>query len=328
MDGESPVDDEIARSLSPDVLWRRLRDPGGSVLPRMLDAKAARMGDAALVVFDEGPVWSCAETRRLALGTAAALEAVGVGRDDRVLVWLGDGADMVRISSALWYLGAIMVPLNPELRGPILARLIRYADADLMIAEGRLAGQLDGPDLGRLARIVALGSAAGWPAGIERLGQDSVAPRGREPAPLARPIELWDIHTIFLTSGTTGVSKGVECSHMHCPTMAIDGLRDLRGDDRFVTPWGHFHVGGAYAPWAVIDRGASMLVVGKFSSSRFPDQVRRNEATVALLIGVMCDFLLARPAQPDDRDTPLRLVVQQPLIAEAPAFMDRFGVDL
>lgn len=328
MDAEMPLPETVTDLLSADVLWQRLRHRERCVLPLMLDTKAAEMGDAPLITFDGGPVWSYAETQRLARGTAAALEALGVGRGDRVLVWLGDGPDMIRISLAIWYLGAVMVPLNPELRGEILARLVRYADAELMIAEGALAAQLDGHDLGRVSRIVVLGGGDGAPGGIERLGSGSVAPLERDPSPLARPIEPWDIHTIFLTSGTTGISKGVECSHMHCATMAIDGLRYLRADDRFVTPCGYFHVGGAYAPWAVIDRGASMLVVGKFSSSRFLDQVRRNGATVALLIGVMCDFLLARPAEADDRDTPLRLVVVQPLIAEAAEFMERFGLEL
>jgi crotonobetaine/carnitine-CoA ligase len=314
---------------SSQALLARVSDPSSCVLPEMLDRQATRLGEKKLFVFADGSSWTYAEARRRARGTAAALEALGVERGDRVLVLLRDGPDMIRISLAVYYLGAVLAPLNPELTGDILTGLVTYSDADLLVTTSDLVEQLSAEQGQRLQRVVVLDdSAPRARAGLEMLPGEVLKPSDRDPKPLDPPLQPWDIHTLFFTSGTTGVSKGVESTHAHCATMAIDGLPDLKEEDRFCTPCGFFHVGGAYAPWAVINRGASMLVVGKFSASRFWQQIRSNAVSVALLVGVMADFLLARPPQPDDADNPLRLVVMQPLTRDAGTFATRFGLSI
>lgn len=312
--------------LSTDALHARSRSAELSVLPLILDRQVKAMPDKPLIIFDTGPTWTYQETRAVARGTAAALQQLGVTQGDRVLVWLPDGPDVVRLSLALSYIGAVFVPLNPEQRGDVLMGLIEYARAKLMIADGMLASALRGRRFTHLEQVVVLGAAP--TLDVPTLPAEAIAPIPIEPKPPPRALQPWDVHAIFFTSGTTGVSKGVESTFAHCMTMAEDGLRDLRAEDRFVTPCGFFHVGGAYAPWAAIAAGASMVVVGKFSASRFWDQVNRHKATVALLIGVMCDFLLARPARPDDAKTTLRQVIVQPLPARYIEFARRFRVSI
>jgi crotonobetaine/carnitine-CoA ligase len=318
--------------LNVEYLERRLRTPGDCVLPLMLDRQAEKLGDSPLFVFDGGPTWSYAEARRIARGSAAALEDIGVGRGERVLVWLYDGEDIVRLSLALHYLGAVFVPINPDLSGQPVIDLIEIAAAKIMITTAELLEQLPSEESSKLRRIVVLGTeetaVPTAECGIEYLAADKVAPIAREPMKLEPPIEPWDVHTIYFTSGTTGVPKGVESSYMHCATMAIDGLRYLCQDDRFVTPCAYFHIGGSYAPWSVIHVGASMVVVGRFSASRFWEQIRRTQATVALLIGAMCDFLMSRPADSEADSNPLRLAVIQPLPADAAAFARRFDLSI
>ena len=53
------------------------------------------------MVFDGGDTWSYVDTWDIARGTAAALQALGVKRGDRVLVWLHDGPVMVRLMLGL-----------------------------------------------------------------------------------------------------------------------------------------------------------------------------------------------------------------------------------
>lgn len=300
------------------------------VLPQMLDRQAARIGGKTLFKFDRGPSWSYAETRQIARGTAAAFEALGVERGDRVLVFLGDGPDIVRISLGLCYLGAVMAPINPELQGDVLRALIDYAATDLLVTTSALLERLPDADFARLSRVIVLEGpvARREPRNLTLLPSDALAPRSEPPAPLDPALQPWDVHTLFFTSGTTGVSKAVESTHAHCAAMAIDGLRFLKEDDTFCTPCGYFHVGGAYAPWAVIRAGASILIVGKFSASRFMDQMREHGVTTALLIGVMCDFLMAQPARADDAATPLESVVSQPLPSNLAGFTRRFGLSV
>jgi crotonobetaine/carnitine-CoA ligase len=318
-------------ALDPSLLRARLSSPDACVLPTMLDRQADRFPDKTLIIFDDGPTWSYAETRDIARGTAAALMALGVKRGDRVLVWLNDGPDIVRVAFGLFYLGAICVPMNPEYRGSVLEHTISYAKADILIMDSAFLERLHDTRIERALTVVALGDAPPRPPPTVsvRILPASVLDPVERPLPDPMPaLTPWDVHTIFFTSGTTGVPKGVESTHMHCATMAIDGLRFLEPEDRFVTPCGFFHVGGAYAPWGVINKGASMVVVGRFSASRFWDQVRRHKATTALMIGVMCDFLMRQPPMPDDAESPLRMAIIQPLPSDVGQFMTRFGIDV
>lgn len=316
--------------ISSETLLQRIKDPQQCVLPVMLDRQAARVGDKTLFVFDGGPSWSYAETRRIARGTAASFEALGIRRGDRVLVLLEDGPDIVRISLALCYIGAVMAPLNPELKGEVLKNLIDYAEANLLVTAPELLDQLPPATYGSLQRVVVLGDTAPHKSrnDLELLPAECLSVSPDDPAPVHPPLAPWEVHSLFFTSGTTGVSKGMESTHAHCATMAIDGLRYLTEQDRFCTPCGYFHVGGANAPWAVVNAGASMLVVGKFSASRFWDQINSHNATVALLIGVMCDFLMNQPPRDDDAENCLRQAVIQPLPDDFGAFSRRFGVQI
>jgi carnitine-CoA ligase len=316
--------------LSLETLLHRLNDPAECVLPVLLDRQAERIGDRELFLFDEGPVWTYAQTRMIARGTAAAFEGLGVRRGDRVLVLLEDGPDIVRISLGLSYIGAVMAPLNPELIGDVLTNLINYADTDLLVTTDKLAARIPAVDCPKLRRVVVFGECPPelFPSRIEVMSGDCLAISNRSPAPAIPPIAPWDVHTLFFTSGTTGVSKAVESTHMHCGTMSIDGLYLLTENDRFAIPCSYFHIGGAFVPWGIIHRGASVVIVGKFSASRFWRQVIEHRITATLLIGVMCDFLLSRPPSPEDKAHPLRFAIVQPLPRNAGEFSKRFGVQI
>lgn len=301
------------------------------VLPRILEAQAERLRDRPLVVFDGGDTWSYADTWDIARGTAAALQALGVKRGDRVLVWLHDGPTMVRLMLGLVVLGAVYVPVNPAYRGAILEHVIGLVDAKLMVADGALLDRLRGMAKGTLPTVVAVGEVEG--NGLDRELEvlddrvlEPLAPE-RFAAP-SDPIEPWDVHSIFFTSGTTGPSKAVLSTHLHIYQMAMDGLHFLDESDRYASPSAFFHIAGPYVFWGIPPRGASVAMIGTFRTGTFREQIRRTRTTATILIGAMADFLLKAPAHPTDRDTSLRKVLQQPLTHDPAAFAERFGVEI
>ena len=301
------------------------------VLPCILEAQAARLRDRPLVVFDEGDTWTYADTWAIARGTAAALQALGVKRGDRVLVWLHDGPTMVRLMLGIVVLGAVYVPVNPAYRGAILEHVIGLVDAKLMVADGALLDRLRGMAKGALRTVVAVGGGAG--NGLDRELEvlddrvlEPLAPE-RFVAP-SNPIEPWDVHSIFFTSGTTGPSKAVLSTHLHIYQMAMDGLRFLDESDRYASPSAFCHIAGPYVFWGIPPKGASVAMIGTFRTGTFREQVRRTGTTATILIGAMADFLLKASAHPSDRDTSLRKVLQQPLTHDPSAFAERFGVEI
>jgi len=322
----------MSENPASDDLNCRLNTAESCVLPLMLERQAQRIGDKTMVVFDQGPAWTYSEAARIIRGTAAALEEYGVHRGMRVLVWLPDGPTIFRVMLGLQYLGAVSIPLNPDIIGSVLEQSVNDSEASLMIAESRLLSLLSDLNLDCLCQIISVDND---PSNIHTLGdkfnvsgQDVLEPLDRDPTPLDPPLKPWDTHSIFFSSGTTGTPKGVVCSHIHTCTMAVDGLRFLNSEDRFMSPSAFFHIAGAYVPWAIINAGATMVIVGRYSTSNFWEQVRRNAVTGTVLIGVMVDFLLNAPERHDDSDNTLRFVVQYPLAHDVDAFKARFNVEV
>ena len=142
------------------------------------------------------------------------------------------------------------------------------------------------------------------------------------------PIEPWDVHSIFSTSGTTGPSKAVPSTHLHIFQMAMDGLHFLDEAERYASPSAFFHIGGPYVFWGIPPRGASVAMIGTFRTRTFWERIRRTKTTATILIGAMANFLLKAPAHPHDRGSGLRKVLQQPLTHDPSAFAERFGVEI
>ena len=311
-------------NLTPTLLENRR-----CVLPCILEAQAKHLRDRPLVVFDGGDTWSYADTWDIARGTAAALQALGVKRGDRVLLWLHDGPVTVRLMLGLVVLGAIYTPVNPDYRGAILEHVIALADAKLMIADHTLLGRLKGMTTGALRTVVTVGGHTGGDAGVAVLREDVLEPLAPERfVPPTDPIEPWDVHSIFFTSGTTGPSKAVPSTHLHIYQMAMDGLHFLDESDRYASPSTFFHIAGPYVFWGIPPRGASVAMIGTFRTRTFWEQIRRTKTTATILIGAMADFLLKAPPQADERRTALRKVLQQPLTHDPAAFAERFGVEI
>ena len=322
------------------------------VLPCILEAQAERLRDRPLVVFDGGDTWSYADTWNIARGTAAALQALGVKRGDRVLVWLHDGPVMVRLMLGLVVLGAVYTPVNPACRGAILEHVIGLADAELMVADSTLLGRLKGMTTGALRTVVTVGGHvhvgdhggnaggdgdraghdgghAGGDLGVTIFREDVLEPLAPERfVPPRDPIEPWDVHSIFFTSGTTGPSKAVPSTHLHIYQMAMDGLHFLDESDRYASPSAFFHIAGPYVFWGIPPRGASVAMIGTFRTRTFWERIRRTKTTATILIGAMADFLLKAPARRDDSESGLRKVLQQPLTHDPSAFAERFGVEI
>lgn len=309
--------------------WSDPRIPSSElcVLRPLLDRRAQETPDKVFAKFADGRAWSYRELREITMQTAAALQALGVRQGDHVLSWLPNGPDALKVWFGLNYIGAVYVPINLAYRGRLLEHVIENSDAAVMIAHGDLVARLEEIKLAKLRTVVTL---RGKPAHIDGLSfftGEALSGNGLELRPLARPIVPWDTHTIIYTSGTTGPSKGVLSSYLHLYTMAGESFYFLDADDRYMIVLPLFHVGGTLAVYAMLARGGSIAVIEAFDTNSIWRLVRETATTVLVLLGVMAHFITKLPSGPGDRDHPLKKVIMVPL-QDAPAFAERFGVDV
>ena len=105
--------------------WFDPRVPSADVcvLRPLLDRRAGATPDKVFARFADGTEWTYT-LRAIARRTAIGLAALGVAQGDKVLSWLPNGPDAIRIWFGLNYLGAIYVPINLAYRGGLLAHVV------------------------------------------------------------------------------------------------------------------------------------------------------------------------------------------------------------
>ena len=204
-----------------------------------VDARAAVEPDRpALIRQDDGrqAIVTYGELRRDSDRLAHALRARGIGRGDRVAVYLPQSAETVVAHLAVYKLGAIVVPLA-ALFG-VEALRVRLA------AAGVRAAVTDAPGAARLAGLHDAAPGLEWVVSVD--GPDGAADGWQEAlAPFAEPFPATetgpdDPALMIFTSGTTGLPKGALHGHRvlagHLPGFAY--THDFAGGPsaRFWTP--------------------------------------------------------------------------------------------
>jgi fatty-acyl-CoA synthase len=208
-------------------------------LPEMLDAVADAYPDRPFVITRQGAV-SYADLADWSTRVARGLVERGVGAGDRVALFLPNSAEMIAARFAVARAGAVAVPVSFRLHAQELLTLLTQSQACALITMEQFreidalaaldeitpgwhepGGQRVLPALRLVVTVPEAGMAARRPgtltlAQLER-DADPTVPDPRAPdeilsarAAAARPD---DIATIFYTSGTTGVPKGVLSTH-------------------------------------------------------------------------------------------------------------------
>jgi carnitine-CoA ligase len=283
---------------------------------------ALARNDQPVVLFDDGASFTGAELHNRIERFAGVL-ATRVAAGERVLLACGNRAEYL-----IAYFGIIanrctVVPVSPGLGSHDMAHAINGAHCVIAVAEPQAAGTIDGvrdrcPGLRTVLRI-----EGPEPSGLSHLEPDG---RGlRLDDVRAHPDDLVNIG---FTSGTTGLPKALGGDHWQLLRYVDVSLRTSRpspGDRTMLaTP---FHYGDAlYSTVAAALSGMSMVIMRRFSVSRFWETARRFGVTRIVTIGSMPSLLITAPPGPGDRNHTVRYAVAVGIPKDIHAVLEeRFG---
>jgi len=203
------------------------------------------------------------------LGLSGAMLERGVRRGDVVMILIGSRIEWVIAMLACFRMGAVALPLNPQLSTADLAYRVGATNPSLAIGETRyltgLPSGIPAFDMDDLERIFDEDLAQATPAAVAELAPEDPA-------------------LIVFTSGTTAEPKGVVHTQRYLlgqATQAQHWFGAEPGDLCWCTAapgWSKSSRNSFIAPWL---RGAkSLLVEGRFEPETRMDIVRREGVNV------------------------------------------------
>jgi len=297
-----------------------------TTVPALLMRLVEEQPEKELVRFlEDGSSYSRREVLHLGIEAAKEYRMLGVQPGDRVALMLGNGIDFLRYWFGAQLCAAVVVPVNTEMRGPILASILDEVEPRVIVT-------------GREAREQV---AAINPKSIVLQRQESR--RHKLPVPAISGDELESarealaavapgtLAAIQYTSGTTGRSKGTMCSQEMIMNKAVgtQAVMNYGPDDVAFTALPLFHGNALFTTFVPAMRaGARVAVAERFSASKFWQQVTASRATTVNLLGTMAEILLRQPQNAIERSHSLRRCLCIPWPKDAAGMEKRFAVAL
>ena len=316
-------------------------DKSGWVLGAVLARQGTALRNKPFVQFQDEPPRTFGDMDGRANRIANALAAMGVERNERVLLMMPNSVEFLDAWFGINRLGAVMVPINTAYKGSFLEHVINNAavngKARVMFIDREFVPSLRASE-DRVPHLetVVVRNPQGWetnPPTFSRLREvsfDSLLDATDTAPPV--PVAYHDIGAIMYTSGTTGPSKGVLMPHAHLYLYGhakIEAIR-LTPDDVYYCCMPLFHANALLMQvYSALIVGCRLVIARSFSASRWLDDVRRYGATITNTLGVMTEFIYRQAPRVEDRDHRLRVIVAVPIAPEwGEAFQQRFNTRL
>jgi amino acid adenylation domain-containing protein len=231
-------------------------------LGQLLERSATDRPGHPAVEDDRGRICTYGELLRSADRLATRLNKWGVGRGDRVGLFLPKGIAAVSAIHGVLRSGAAYVPVDPASPVSRGAGILADAGVKAVVVDADLARGLrdSWPESGPRPRFVVVGNSddptdASW---AEVMADDA-------PSPLAPMVEPGDLAYVLYTSGSTGRPKGVMLSHANAFAFLdwCDRTFGLTADDRFAShaPF-HFDL-SIFDLYASCRTGGTLVLIGE-----------------------------------------------------------------
>ena len=294
-----------------------------TTLPQLVGPALEAGGSNPAVIFDDGVELPCdvllGHTERFAAYLGTRLRP-----GDRVALAAGNRAEFLVAYLAVIANRAVVVTLGPDTRRHDAAHMIGDAGCVLAIAEPAPARVFEDvrDDCPALQDVLVIEEGC-EPGGLARFESPEARTRlGDVEADVSEMID------IGYTSGTTGLPKALAEDHRRVLAYVDFHRRwcPYAADERILCPT-QFHYGDAlWLLWTSLVAGTPLIMMRRFSVSRFWKVAREYGATGIMTIGAIPNLLLAAPPSPDDRNHRVRYAISVGLPkGQHQELVDRFG---
>jgi long-chain acyl-CoA synthetase len=211
-------------------------------IARSLEHSARLFGNRVALIF-EGTQLSYVELEEYAARLAAALRRRGIGRGDRVALFLPNIPAFAIAYYAIQKLGSIAVSINAGSAASEVSFILDDCAARAVFTTAELRLQIPDADLPELEHVVLCEGRISGETDLESLLSEAAGGLRGVDADRDEPA------AILYTSGTTGTPKGATLSHGNVISNVWSFVHNcgMRPDDRILIPLPLFHCFGQNA---------------------------------------------------------------------------------
>ena len=243
--------------------------------------------------------WTYQQVDADASSLAAAFSELGLGVGDRIAVNLPNGVEWIVATLAAAKLGAVVVPVSPQLSIHDLRYQLRHAEASAVVTIEKWDGvdflqrfeELLG-DLPDLQYVVTVGDEDLWYDDRIFQFEDLVSSGTGRPVPRPAVYDETADLAVMYTSGTMGKPKGVPLSHRALVENAVRvaEILEISPDDRVLGAVPFFAIFGFGVMLGTMARGATIVLQPSFDPARALALIA--DAKVTVLHGVPTQYHL------------------------------------
>ena len=283
------------------------------------------------VAFIEGErEWSYDDMETYANRVAAWAGEQGLGQGDTVAVFARNRIEYIPLWFGLSKLGITPALLNYQLAGKALAHCVNISDSSHVIVDVEMSEQW------AAAKEQINGDPKVWAAfgdikGFESfdLAVSNHVPN-RPAKSLREGLTAGGMAMKMFTSGTTGLPKAAKITHVRAQNYLRGMGRGAKAGpkDRMIMVLPMYHAtGGLVGAGAALTNGGAIIIIPKFSASRFWDDAVKYNATMFTYVGELCRFLLSQPHNENERKHKISWILGNGLRPEVwESFVSRFDI--
>lgn len=253
-------------------------------ITNVLSAVVKRFLSKPAIIFKDNSV-TFPQLYDKVLRLADGLATLGIGKSDKVGIYLPNCPEYIYTYLALFAIGATVVPLDYMLTEDELANCLTHCEAKALIAKEKDSLPLQNlkQKVRSLGEIIVLNSSSAH----FRIFEDILA-LGR-PEPRGVKIEDSDPALIMYTSGTTGSPKGILLNYKHLEgsPKAMEYFVDLSDKDVKICALPLSHSAGLIYIQNCLLYGITLVLMERFQPLEFLKNIQKYKVTCFHLVPSM-----------------------------------------